>query len=178
MADDDWDDALGDRAQQTVSPDVVRKLLEMNPALRERGMTTNVALDQANQAQTQKAIAEAQAKKPASVGVTKPASVGATQKPASKGVEASSDVVSAFKELKTRLANGNKRIDEEMAKLKKAKDELSHQMRAQLVDWLMQNDPDMRSPVTQSVLDQEKAFLQQVGFTVKGYVEERTKKAK
>src|SRR4051794_17893636 len=123
MADDEWDDALGDRAQQTVSPDVVRKLLEMNPALRERGMTTNIAMDQMNQAQTQKAVAEAHAKKPASAGLTqkpasagatqKPASGGATQKPSSKGVQGGGDVVSAFKELKQRLATGNGRIDEE-----------------------------------------------------------------
>ena len=31
----------------------------------------------------------------------------------------------------------------------------------QLTEWLLANDPDIRSPLTQSRLEQEKAFVQQ-----------------
>lgn len=154
--DDDWDDVLGDRAKQTVSPDVVRKLLEMNPALRERGMTTNVALDQMN---------DAQAKKPT------------TQKPAStSGNSAKNDLISAMKELRTRLDNGNARIDAEMAKLKKAREDLATAMRAELTQWFVTNDPSISSPVSQRVLNHEKAFLQAIAFSIDRYVDERSRK--
>lgn len=168
---DDWDDALGNKANPTVSPDVVRKLLEMNPSLRERGMTTNIALNQMNDAQAQKQVAEAQPKKPTSSAV---AAKPGTKPPAAPNA----DIVAAFKELKKRLSDGNKRIDDELAKLKKQRDELAMAMRDELTNWILKNDADMRSPVTQSMLDQEKAFLAQVGFTVKAYVEQRTRKSK
>ena len=167
--DDNWDDALGDRAQQTVSPDIVRKLLEMNPALRESGMTTNATVEHVQRAHQQAAKTPAPAaKKPASMGI-----VNQAPRAGSDG-----DIVSAFGEMKRRLGAENKRIDEEIARLKKSREDAATQTRDRVRQWLIEHDPDVRSPVTQSVLDQEKAFLQQVGFTVKGYVEERTKKAK
>jgi hypothetical protein len=171
MADDEWDDALGDKAQPTVSPDVVRKLLEMNPSLRERGMTTNIAMNQMTDAQAQKQFADAQGKKPASTGV---AAKPVTRPPAASNT----DIVAAFRELKKRLGDGNKRIDDDMQKLKKQREELAVAMRDELTNWILKNDPDMRSPVTQSMLDQEKAFLLQLGFTVKAYVEQRTRNTK
>ena len=164
MSDDDWDDVLGDRAKQTVSPDVVRKLLEMNPALRERGMTTNIAMGQMN---------EAQANKPASGAVVKkPMSSASTSRPQSGGP----DLFSAVNELRTRLVSGSKRIDDEIARLTKEKAALTHAMRDQLTQWFVANDPNIQSPVSQRVLDQEKKFFDQLGFTIDGYIAARTKK--
>lgn len=175
--DDDWDDALGERAQQTVSPDVVRKLLQMNPALRARGMDTGMALEQMNQAQAQKTVENA---KPKSTGTTqKPATQKPmTGKPTTGAPGGQNDVMAALKELKLRQQAGNKRIDDELAKLKKAREDLAAGLRDQWIDWLLANDPDMRSPVTQGMLEKEKDFLQQIGFTVKGYIEHRTRTGK
>ncbi len=161
---DSWEDALGERAQQTVSPEMVRKLLEMNPALREAGMTTNGAIDQVQQAHLKTANEASANKKPASVGI---AATGRS------GTPPGGDIVQAFGDFKQKLAAERKRIDDEMEKLKKAKDDSLAQTRERVTQWLLQNDPDMRSPVTQTLLEKEKAFLDLIGFSVKGYVEKR-----
>lgn len=46
----------------------------------------------------------------------------------------------------------------------------------QLTSWLSINDPELRSPFTQQVLEQKKALLASLGFDVKAYVASRMKK--
>ena len=159
------------REWQNTPQDALAEIAYLGPERQDRyhryGWNATVEHVQRAHQQAAKTPAPA-AKKPASMGI-----VNQAPRAGSDG-----DIVSAFGEMKRRLGAENKRIDEEIARLKKSREDAATQTRDRVRQWLIEHDPDVRSPVTQSVLDQEKAFLQQVGFTVKGYVEERTKKAK
>lgn len=152
----DWGDALDDRAQQTVSPDVVRKLLEMNPALRESGMTTNAMVNQAKKAHAQAASGQRGAANTTAAPVD--------------------DIFTVLGDWKRELAVEQQRIDTEIERLNKQRKEVAALTKEKMMRWLGANDPDMRSPVTQQVLEQEKPFLDQLGFSVKEYVARRLKK--
>ena len=153
----DWDDALGDRKVQTVSPDLVRKLLAMNPALREQGLNTNFATAQAQKAQ----IAAAQGHKAPAAGQSQ---------------TSNDDIFTAFASMKGDLGTQQKQIDIEVERLTRERDALRTATLERVHRWLQTNDPDMRSPVTQQVLEQDKKFLDEIGFNVKDYVAARLKK--
>lgn len=153
----DWDDALGDRKVQTVSPDMVRRLLEMNPALRAQGLNTNYAVAQAHKAQNQ-----------AAQGHKAPA--------AGQSQTSNDDIFTAFASIKGELATQQKAFDTEIERLTREKKNALTATLDRVQRWLQANDPDMRSPVTQQVLEQDKNFLDAIGFTVKDYVATRLKK--
>ncbi|MCC6810607.1 MAG: hypothetical protein IT381_24465 [Deltaproteobacteria bacterium] len=148
--DDPWQ-TLDSQQAQGISPEMARKLLSMNPAMRERGMTT---------AQLVKDSASA---KPGSV---KPAAKAAPE----GGFE------TELVELKNKLDAEEKRIAEAQKQLEQARAEAKQASFHGVVKWLLSKDPDITSPLNQQVLKDEAAFLQRVGFDMKKYGEERKKK--
>jgi phosphoenolpyruvate-protein kinase (PTS system EI component) len=63
-------------------------------------------------------------------------------------------------------------------RLQDAQTQLANEKKAlleSLVQWLKLNDPELRSPFTQQVLEQKKALFSAIGFDVKAYVAARMK---
>ncbi len=156
QSNDDWDDALGDRKVQTVSPEMVRKLLEMNPALRAQGLNTHGAVAQAQQAH----IRAAQGQRP----------------PKAAAASGGDDIFAAFKSFESDLLAEQQRVASEISRLQQDSAKAKIAALDRVHHWLQSNDPNVSSPVTQQVIEQSKAFLDGIGFSVKAYVAERLKK--
>lgn len=150
-SDDPWDSVLGDKKEPTMTPDLAHKLLEMNPELRKKGASTGWVVNQAQKA------------------ALKGKRATATPEPASK----SGDVFAKIDELKQRVQKEQERLRAEIQRLKDAEAAVKIQARDDFVRWLIDNDPDARSPIVQQVLADEKNFLDGVGFSIRYYIDEK-----
>ncbi|MCC6808660.1 MAG: hypothetical protein IT381_14645 [Deltaproteobacteria bacterium] len=136
-----WSSTLEDEEdEQGVQRDIARKILAMNPSLREAGMDTMRAVEQ-SKARDPKAAATSSGQK---------ASAGR--------------VVDAIAEGKQKLDSEEKRIDQELLRLQKERAGLKAVALDRFMRWLAVNDPELRSPVTKQTLEDEKAFLTKLGF--------------
>ena len=147
-------------AEDGISDEMVRKLLTLNPALRNQGMNTESTVTMMQRARGS-AAAAATSSKPAV---------------AARVSESAGGVITAVREMQTKLAAGRAEIDSEMAALHKRRASLNAEALAAFTAWLEKNDADVRSPVTQKVIEREKTFFNDIGFTIDGYVDRRMKK--
>src|SRR5687768_10721081 len=74
--DDEWGSILGKHKEVALAPDVARRLLELNPAMREKGMNTNMVVEQSRQASKAKQQAKSGQAKPEAAPGAKPSSAG------------------------------------------------------------------------------------------------------
>lgn len=157
-----WATSLDDEGDTDgVQADIARKILAMNPALREAGVDTMTVLEKTKQhGAAQKGAAKAPAPQSGSAPV------------------ATTRVVDAVAEIKKSLAADERRLDAEIARLQQEKANLKGAALGKLADWLAVNDPDLRSPVTQATLEDEKRFLDGIGWSVKRYIELQKKRPK
>jgi hypothetical protein len=146
--------------QVGISPDLARKLLEMNPKLRNDGFDT-VGL--VNQSQN------------AAVGKPPPKPTAPAAKP-TQPTAPSESVVDTLAAIGKSLGEAEQTIDREIAALQDKKKQASAAALAQWIAWLQAHDPELRSPFTQEVLADEKALLDRLGFSVKDYVALRKKR--
>lgn len=144
-----WDAfQLKDDKKAGLSPEMAKALLAMNPALREQGFCEK------------KLVAASQA----------PQTV---QPVAAKSTESLLEVVAGET---TRLAEAQRAADDAIAKLKAEKDAAKAAALAAVYAWLCKRDPDLLSPLTQRVLQQQKEKLAAIGFTIDGYMAARKKR--
>ena len=138
----------------------MRRLLATNPALRNQGLNTASAATMMQQAR-----AGAGARTPNESGKARPAVSGP-------------DVVALANEIKETLSKERKRLDAEQAELHKRRAHLHSETRQRLEQWLEANDPDVRSPVTQKILERDKAVFAEIGFSLNAYVDRRINKVR
>lgn len=150
---DEWDD-LADKAaaEQGISPEIARAVLATNPTLRAGGMSTDMLVKQSKPNQQQGKVAP---------------------KP---GAPASGSLVDVSKVLDKRLADAKTKREKDIADAEQHFAAEKKALLESLTQWLHQNDPELRSPFTQQVLEQKKALLQAIGFDVKAYVAAKMKR--
>lgn len=164
-----WNElAAEDEQRLGVSKDVLRKLMQMNPNLRG-GKTTEDLMRQVkstmNETQKPATLSPAQKQPP-----PKSAIAGNQQK-------AGGDILDAVSHAKTDFDKEMKRFDAELKKLQE--DRAAYQQKAllKLIDDCLAVDPGLTSPKSQYVLQQEKAFLDKIGFSMQKLVDrQKTKK--
>src|SRR5512141_2319321 len=119
---DAWDDVLGDQSVESIPPDLARRLLDMNPKLREDGVDTSWVVERSQKA------AKEQARTPA-------------QQQKAKGPQ-SGRAIDALGEVRRQLETDEARVDAELAKLQRERAGLKQQALEKFCRWLNQNDPD------------------------------------
>lgn len=145
--DDPWE-KLDAQQKDGLSPEMARKLLAMNPAMRDRGMNT------------QNLVADSQKKG------AKPAAVASTS---DKGLH------SELEAIRRHLDDEEKRITEAQKQLERDRILAKEKSFASLVKWLLAKDPDITSPLNQQALKDEATLLGRIGFDMKRYAEARKK---
>lgn len=144
----------GGQAPVGISPAVASALLRLNPQLREQGHTTASLVAGSQQAGHGKAT--------------------------TKKAAAPASVVGAFEHFE----NVKKRVEQAEGLAQKRAAEAQQALRASLEEelklferWLLSNDADLRSPITQEAIERYSVLLQKLGFTVKGYVNRHRQRA-
>lgn len=154
---DEWDelvDASGAPDTTGISPEIARRVLDMNPRMRDEGKDTAWLV---NESQANKLKGGAQP--------------GKAAPPGNKPARPSESVVATVGALKAQMADAEKRHAKEVAEAQARLAQTKAQTLDALVSWLKQNDPELRSPFTQQVLEEDKAFFDKLGFSLKRYVE-------
>ncbi len=167
MADDKRDDqpvswndlAEGDEQRLGVSKDVLRKLMQMNPNLRG-GKSTE---DLMRQVKTTMKEAPKEAPKPAAAPPPKSA---VAPSGGDKG-----DMLEAVLKSKHDFDAHNKRFEAELKRIQDERAAYHQKALNQLLDACLVIDPGLTSPKTQYVLQQEKAFLDKLGFSMQKLIE-------
>lgn len=149
-----WDDAAEEDAKDSgVSPAVAKVLLAMNPGLREQGLDTMKVV---RQSQDRAAKPEAQGSNKKDTGAS--------------GIYALLiDVEKEFKKKDAELLAQLQMIEVERKKT-------ANEARDKLVQWLLKNDPDILSPVSQGALKDHAAAIQAFGFKTADYIAQHRKK--
>lgn len=163
MANDDnlaaWDDAFGEAEAPKIGAnrELLRKALALNPGLRDQGMSSTKALDELVAATVGKSTAKAGGKQPA------PASGPRT-------------LTETVRDLKRELEEAKKAIAQERAALDQRERALKPAICERFIDAVLAIDPNMTSPKTAFLLNQEKVFLDGVGFNTQKLVERESRK--
>ena len=150
MGDDSWDDDVESARKAGVTPEVARKLLQMNPSLRDQGHTTARLVEQSSKQPGPKSTPPVRA-----------------------------DGESVYEFLKRLFADTKAtedRIAAERKKLAAEEASLNQTVVSAFEQWLLKNDADLRSPVTQSAIEKHQKDLQKAGFTVGSYIKKHREK--
>jgi hypothetical protein len=155
------------------SEEYIRKLLQMNPALKGDGMSTNTAVAQLTGALSD--AKDGKAPKAAAVGGTSAAADkigGQTLVQAMENVKRwMSTEQAALTGKEAELATQLKALQAEQKQILDAKKSIGERACSLFIERLLAIDPNMVSPKTQSLLDHERAFLTQIGFTPRKVIE-------
>jgi len=156
-----WNDlAEGDDQRLGVSKDVLRKLMQMNPNLRGGKSTEDLMR------QVKSQINDG----PKSVdGTARPTGGSAVSAP--KG-----DVLDAVIATKADFDTQMKRFDAEQKRIQEERAAYQQKALLALIDNCLAVDPGLTSPKTQYVLQQEKPFLDKLGFSMQKLIERQQKK--
>lgn len=138
---------------------MARALLQMNPAMRDKGVNTAWVVNQSQDAQH----AGKTGAKPA------PAKPAPSVAPSPSG----GDVYQLIEAHEKRMAEDETRFDLEIKKLSEAKQQNRTRILGELMTALAAKDPELLSPFTQQALSDKKAALEKLGFSVKGFAEHR-----
>jgi hypothetical protein len=163
----DWNElASEDEERLGVSKDVLRKLMQMNPKLRGGASTEDLM----RQVKTTMKGAE-------------PTPAQSAQKPAPQKSPLSAqsggqkgDVLDAVLEARTDFDAQMKRFDAELKKLQDERVAYQQKLLLKLIDECLAIDPGLTSPKSQYVLQQEKAFLDKLGFSMARLIERQKQK--
>jgi hypothetical protein len=161
--DEGWQDLLGQKKTRGITKEVARRLLELNPKMREGGLDTAAVMDQSKRARDQEKIPEKTQARPGA------------QQPISDDI--SKEVGRLKRELEVEeatIAREEAGLKSELAKLVARRESAKLKTRDAVASWLEKNDPQVRSPVTQQVLADEKPTLERVGFTMSFFLKRRT----
>jgi hypothetical protein len=149
-----WDDAADDVAKTVgVSASVAKALLAMNPALRDQGLDTMKLVRQSQDA----AVPQQGAKAPA--------------KPSSK-----QGVYDLLRALDADVKRRDAELVAQIAQLEAERKKLAAGARENVSKWLVENDPDILSPVTQGALKDFAALITAIAFKTQDYVAQYRKK--
>jgi len=160
----DWNQFLeGDEKKLGLSKDVVRKLREMNPALKDGSSTEDFLKNVRSQVKSGPSSSVARAP-----GAASP--VGVKTGPGAAAV-APGDLLTAVSALKLAHDQQNLKLDEEMKKLVAQQRSNRDLTCERLLDAVLDIDPGLTSPKSNFVLSQEKKFLDSVGFSMEKLVE-------
>ncbi len=170
------------------TPEHMRKLVKMNPRLRPEGLDTNQAADQLRDAMEQaKQFAAAQRAGKATTAAPSALGVTGVAAPPQSG----QSLVQVLDAVRAWLKNEQQQVEQHekqaQAELQAAQKKLSElaarktQLKGaacdRFIDAMLAIDPNMTSPKTNVVLQSEKAFLDQIGFSPQRLLErERRKK--
>ena len=153
---DAWDDLADEDAKaQGISPEIARAVLATNPQLRDGGMTTDLLVKQHQ--------------KPGAAGPGK-----ASDKP--KPVTTGASFIETAKQLEKRFNEAKSKRERELMEAEARFTAEKKALLEAMTQWLVQNDPELRSPFTQQMLEQKKALFASFGFDVKVYVAARMKR--
>ncbi len=163
-----WNDlAAEDEQRLGVSKDVLRKLMQMNPNLRG-GKTTEDLMRQV------KSTMKDSGAKPATAAANKP------QAPSSaiggKAAGGGGDILNAVTAARGDFDKETKRFDAELKRLQDERAAFQQKLLLRLIDECLAVDPGLTSPKSQYVLQQEKAFLDRLGFSMQKLVERQKSK--
>ncbi len=149
-----WRKSIAKVEQAGVSPSIARALLQLNPNMREQGFTTAGLVAESQTASAQKPSAQA-AQSPQS----------------SPKAAANGGVFDVLAATSTRVTAEQRRVADAIVKLEHEQKALKAAELKAFETWLRDNDPDLRSPVTQDALARHKALLDALGFSVKSYID-------
>lgn len=156
-----WAGSLDDEEEDKgVQADIARKILALNPSLRDAGVDTMRAVE-STKARDEKKVDQPDA--------------GVKGSAAPKPVQGNR-IVDAIADVKRTLDTDDKRLEAEIARLTKERAGLKNAALERIMRWLQSNDPDLRSPVTQAMLQDEKPFLDKIGFSIKKYIDAQKKR--
>lgn len=148
-----WDEAADDVAKPVgVSATVAKALLAMNPALRDQGLDTMKLVRQ-----SQDAAVPQQGSKAA--------------KPSAK-----QGVYELLRALDADVKKRDAELMAQIAQLEVDRKKLAAQAREAVSKWLVDNDPDILSPVTQGALKDFTALITAIAFKTQDYVAQYRKK--
>lgn len=159
MADDDDLDAWGSELDGKATPqvgmtrDVMHQARMLNPNLASQGSTTEL-LNKVKGAQ------------PAPVAAQAP-KVGLSQQP---------DLAGGLLQVQARYKESKARLQQEIAALQAQLKDVPSKALEQVVNLVIDIDPNMVSPQTHELFKSETAFLNEIGFTVRKVIDKKTKK--
>lgn len=155
-----WNElAAEDEQRLGVSKDVLRKLMQMNPNLRG-GKTTEDLMRQVKSTMKD-------APKPVAVQSNTAQKPGSAISPGA----ARSDILDSVINAKAEFDKEMKRVDAEVKRLTEERVAFQQKALMKLIDECLAIDPGLTSPKSQYVLQQEKAFLDKLGFSMQKLIE-------
>jgi len=168
----DWNQFLeGDEKKLGLSKDVVRKLREMNPALKDGSSTEDFLKNVRSQVKSGPG-APALARAP---GAASP--VGVRTGPQAPIAAPAGDLLTAIAAIKAAHEQENFKIEEEIKKLQALQAGSRGSTLDKLIDAILDIDPGLTSPKSNYVLTQEKKFMDSVGFSMERLVDrQKTRK--
>ena len=155
-----WNElAEGDEQRLGVSKDVLRKLMQINPDLRGGQSTEDLMKQVKTQLKTAPQATAGQQQKEAPVAT-----------PLAK-TQPQGDVYDLVIGAKTEFDREMQRLEFEIKRLQEERSAFGSRLCLKLIDQCLSTDPGLTSPKSQFVLQQEKAFLDKLGFSMAKLVE-------
>ncbi|MCC6806217.1 MAG: hypothetical protein IT381_02240 [Deltaproteobacteria bacterium] len=151
-----WDDAAEEDAKEAgVSPAVAKALLAMNPALRAQGLDTKKVVRQSQDLAAGKGTADA--------------------KSAAK-VDPSAGIYAVLAQLEAEFKRKEHELQSQLALIEVERKKNANDARDRLTQWLIKNDPDILSPVSQGALKDHAPVIAAFGFKTADYIATYRKK--
>lgn len=153
---DEWGAQLDGKDAPAVglNREMLRKALSLNPALKKHNTTTDI-MEQLEKASSERKVVQ-------------------SEEPSERRVV--TDLVEGMVQVRDRYLDDKKRLRAEIAKLQAQEKELAPKALDRVLDMILQIDPNMTSVQTTTMLDMEKTFLNEVGFTPRKVIEKKLKK--
>jgi hypothetical protein len=160
------DDVLADRPNHGMSPEAAHRILEMNPAMREKGADTGFLVNQAHRAHL------------AARGEKKDAQLSAS-KPAVSPLATVRDADHLFNLAQQRLEQERRELETQLSLIQAKLAGMKERHLGEVMDKLAELDANLSSVVTQASLQSYKKFLDSLGFSPQKFIERlRAKRGK
>jgi len=160
---DDDGDAVAPAAQgSTMSMDMLRKALTLNPQMKGNQSTQEVMT----------ALEKAKLQ-----GGTAAASKQATPSPTGSSSAGGEDFADVVMKQRKRYMTERLRLRDQQAAIEKQIAALGPSVQSHLIAAVHRIDPNMTSPKTKAVLEIEKPFLDEVGFSAKAVAQQQLKRS-
>jgi len=153
------DDILSDSVivSHTLSVDLARKLLQTNPAMREKGIDTDFIVNQAGRVQ------------PTTTSVQK--SSQKIERDRKNELSSTQDADHLFELAEQQYEQERQELETQLFKLKQRLTRLKTHYLHATIDQLLHLDSDLSSLVTKEAIQTHRRFLDNLGFTLTGFVE-------
>ena len=155
MADDeDWEnEVLSEKKEAGISKDAARKLLEINPGMREKGVDTNFIVKQSEQAKAGHALTKAPPQN------------------RELGFDAAKDVDHLLELAGKQYAQEKREIESELSILQAKLNGMKGRYLRSMMNRLTELDRTLSSPMTHAALQQHKVIMNELGFTPHKFME-------